>query len=64
MNCLPESARRPIFVVSARWWFLAAVIALLAGLWGTRLIVRECTVRGCVLVNRWTGSVTYQRAIR
>lgn len=45
---------------------VALVLALAVGLilWGTRLVVRECSAYGCVLVNRWTGSVTFQRASR
>lgn len=52
-------------MTSRRKWALIASGILLAGfLWSTRIIVRDCAPDGCVLVNRWTGSVTYQRAAR
>lgn len=47
-----------------RWVLLVAGIVLAGCLWATRYQVRGCAPDGCVLVNRWTGSVTYQRAAR
>jgi hypothetical protein len=43
---------------------VVTVLAAAAFIWSTRSVVRECSAYGCVLVNRWTGSVVFREAAR
>jgi hypothetical protein len=48
--------------VRRRWQIVAVLGALIITAWWFRYDVQRCEDRHCVVLDRWTGEIRYQRA--
>lgn len=49
--------------VERQWaWYLLACIVLAAVAWTARNEYAACEADGCVVINRWTGSIEFRDA--